>query len=95
MSKIPKTPMRKWREANGLTIADVSRRTGIPNSTVRAVDIGVGLGFNPKVKARIAEAMGADPFEIFPEILKLFDYISGRGYVIEKPGRTPKGKRGK
>lgn len=77
-----KTAMRRRREALGLTITELARRLGIPYSTIQAVDGGRGRGFDPKMKVRLAEALGAAPLDLFPELDGQVDYESGRGWIL-------------
>jgi len=79
---MPKTRMRVRREALGLLLTEVSAAAGVPYATAHAIESGRGLNFNPMTKVKLAEALKAEPLDLFPELAGRVDHESGRGYFI-------------
>jgi len=77
-------PLRALRLAAGLTLQDVSRKTGIPESTITAVENGRGRSFNIGIKNKLADAFRADPRELFPEFKKQIAAVEGRTVRIQE-----------
>jgi transcriptional regulator with XRE-family HTH domain len=84
--------MRKRRQAAGLTLEELAKRVGLAYPTVQALESGRGRGFSVASKRKIADALGADVLELFPELRVTPDFISGPGY---KSARTAKRNIGK
>jgi transcriptional regulator with XRE-family HTH domain len=62
-----KSPMRRAREAAGLTLEKIAIETGIAFSTIQALESGRGSGYSVEAKEKIAAFLGADFFTLWPE----------------------------
>ena len=59
--------LRALREARGLTLQAVAMATGIPYSTVQAIESGRGAGFSLETKQRLAAFFGVPVASLFSE----------------------------
>lgn len=59
--------LRGLRKAAGLTIQQVSEQTGIPYSTVQALESGRGKGFDVNTKNKLAGFYKVPMVEVFAE----------------------------
>jgi len=67
------------REARGsTTLAQVSEDTGIPISTLNALERGFGKGYSILLKHKVASYFGVDMLALFPEEREKFQIIMGR-----------------
>ena len=82
-----KTPMRRAREKAELTITHVAIKTGIPYSTVYALDTGLGRGVSIERKTKIAAALGAPLFSLWPDTAE-------RKETVKTPMRRAREKAG-
>ena len=65
MSSGPKTAMRLFRIARGLTQAQLAESLGVRQSLISEIEISRSC-LDPTLAVRIADALGVDIFEIFP-----------------------------
>ena len=59
--------MRNYREKQGLRQIDVALKAGISIAWVRHAESTNGVGVSPRVKQKIANAIGVRPEEIFAQ----------------------------
>jgi len=89
--RIP-TPLKKAREAQGLTQLDLANLAGISKEWLAQIERGL-KGSSTEVKQRIANALGIDVETIFPEIkgmrqTALLEILEMNNAVYEKIRRS-------
>lgn len=75
--------LRDLRTARKLTLYQVSEKTGIPFSTIRALEVGQGKGFNVVIKQTLADFYELPLRELFPELQILFEELQGKRHQVQ------------
>ena len=83
MRKKKSLSLRELRLAAGLSIQDVSAKTGIPSSTVQAIEIGRGRNFSAGAKHMLAHFFKVDPLALFPELEEQIAALAGTGRKVQ------------
>lgn len=67
-----KISLRMIRKQWGLTIEQLSLNSGIPYSTIQALEKGRGKNFSLITKHTLADYFGVGVFKVFPEEIERF-----------------------
>jgi transcriptional regulator with XRE-family HTH domain len=59
--------VREIREAQGMTVAELASKAGLPSNTVRSYDRDVPELFNRRVLVQLAKALGVPVKDLFLE----------------------------
>lgn len=62
-----KSPMRRARERQGLTLEKIAIETGLAYTTVQGYESGRGAGYSVEGKAKIADFLKEPFFSLWPE----------------------------
>lgn len=65
--EMKKLSLHDLRKKAGFTLEEVSQKSGVPYSTVRALEIGMGKGFSLNIKRKIADVFHVEVLKLFPE----------------------------
>jgi hypothetical protein len=64
------------------TLEQVARETGIPYSTIRSLEVGVGNNFHSAIKHRLSDYYGVNFLDAFPEEGEKFLCAMSKGYHL-------------
>jgi transcriptional regulator with XRE-family HTH domain len=77
-----KIDLRELRKKAGKTLEEVAAGTGLPYSTVRAIEVGMGKNFAPTIKHKISDFFGVNFLAAFPEEFLKLEAAMSRGYHV-------------